>query len=101
MLDANFWKKYFKTYDILNIVIPYRELIEKFIKELAISRGDLVLDAGAGTGNLAIKFKQLGTADLIDLYHSVYNPEHPAVKKEPEVTLEHEEKSQLSITNLQ
>jgi len=43
-------------------------------------------------GRLGIKFKQLGTADLIDLYHSVYNPEHPAVKKEPEVTLEHEQK---------
>ena len=44
-------------------------------------------------GRLGIKFRQLGTADLIDLYHSVYNPEHPAVKKEPEVTLEHEQKS--------
>jgi len=43
-------------------------------------------------GRLGIKFKQLGTADLIALYHSVYNPEHPAVKKEPEVTLEHEQK---------
>jgi hypothetical protein len=30
----------------------------------------------------------LGTADLIDLYYSVYNPEHPAVKKEPEVTID-------------
>jgi hypothetical protein len=44
-------------------------------------------------GRLGIKFRQLGTADLIDLYHSVYNPEHPAVKKEPEVTLEHEQKT--------
>jgi hypothetical protein len=42
-------------------------------------------------GRLGIKFKQLGTADLINLYHSVYNPEPPAVKKEPEVTLEHEQ----------
>ena len=42
-------------------------------------------------GRLGIKFRQLGTADLIDLYHSVYNPEHPATKKEPEVTLEHEQ----------
>ena len=45
-------------------------------------------------GRLGIKFKQLGTADLIALYHSVYNPEHPAVKKEPEVTLEHEQPKQ-------
>jgi len=47
-------------------------------------------------GRLGIKFKQLGTADLIALYHSVYNPEHPAVKKEPEVTLEHEQKVESS-----
>jgi hypothetical protein len=40
-------------------------------------------------GRLGIKFRQLGTADLIDLYYSIYNPEHPAVKKEPEVTIEH------------
>jgi len=52
-------------------------------------------------GRLGIKFKQLGTADLIDLYHSVYNPEHPAVKKEPEVTLEHEERPQLPVDNTQ
>ena len=38
---------------------------------------------------------------LIDLYHSVYNPEHPAVKKEPEVTLEHEERPQLPVDNTQ
>jgi hypothetical protein len=37
---------------------------------------------------LGIKFKQLGTADLINLYYSVYNPERPAVKKEPEVTID-------------
>lgn len=43
-------------------------------------------------GRLGIKFRQLGTADLVALYHSVYNPERPAVKKEPEVTLEHEQR---------
>lgn len=40
-------------------------------------------------GRLGIKFKQLTTPDLIDLYYSIYNPEKPAVKKEPEVILEH------------
>jgi len=39
-------------------------------------------------GRLGTRFKQLGTEDLIDLYYSIYNPEHPAVKKEPEVTIE-------------
>jgi len=39
-------------------------------------------------GRLGIKFKQLATNDLIDLFYSIYNPERPAVKKEPEVILE-------------
>jgi len=40
-------------------------------------------------GRLGIKFRQLTTDELIDLFYSIYNPEHPAVKKEPEVILEH------------
>lgn len=40
-------------------------------------------------GRVGIKFRQLTTGELIDLYYTVYNPEHPAVKKEPEVVLEH------------
>lgn len=39
-------------------------------------------------GRLGIKLRQYTTTELIDLYYSVYNPEHPAVKKEPEVVLE-------------
>lgn len=40
-------------------------------------------------GRLGIKFRQLTTAELINLFYLIYNPEHPAVKKEPEVVLEH------------
>lgn len=40
-------------------------------------------------GRLGIKFRQLTTAELIDLFYAIYNPEPPAVKKEPEVVLEH------------
>lgn len=40
-------------------------------------------------GRLGIKFKQLTTPELVELYYSIYNPEKPAVKKEPEVILEH------------
>lgn len=39
-------------------------------------------------GRLGLKFRQYTTAELVDLYSAVYNPEHPAVKKEPEVILE-------------
>ena len=40
-------------------------------------------------GRLGIKFRQYTTAELIDLFYLIYNPERPAVKKEPEVILEH------------
>lgn len=39
-------------------------------------------------GRLGLKFRQYTTRELIDLYYSIYNPEKPAVKKEPEVVLE-------------
>jgi hypothetical protein len=37
-------------------------------------------------GRVGIKLKQLSTNDIIDLVYKTYNPEKPAVKKEPEVT---------------
>lgn len=37
---------------------------------------------------LGIKLRQLTTEELTNLYYTVYNPEHPAVKKEPEIILE-------------
>lgn len=39
-------------------------------------------------GRLGVKFKELKTPDLIELFYSIFNPEKPAVKKEPEVILE-------------
>jgi len=59
-LDTKFWAKYFKVYDVLNMVIPYQELLDTIVKELEIKEGDLVLDAGCGTGNLAMKIKEKG-----------------------------------------
>lgn len=66
---------------------PKSYVIKKAKITLYPRRDHLIRQAG----RLGIKFSQLGTADLIDLYYSVYNPEHPAVKKEPEVTIEHEQ----------
>lgn len=43
-------------------------------------------------GRLGLKFRQLTTPELINLFYSIFNPEHPAVKKEPEVILEEENK---------
>ncbi len=39
-------------------------------------------------GRVGLKFRQYTTKELVDLYFAVYNPEPPAVKKEPEVVLE-------------
>ncbi|PIP87003.1 hypothetical protein COW81_02575 [Candidatus Campbellbacteria bacterium CG22_combo_CG10-13_8_21_14_all_36_13] len=60
MLDNHFWRKYFKVYDVLNHVIPYQEMLDMVVESLNIKQGDLILDAGAGTGNLAIKMHGKG-----------------------------------------
>jgi len=54
-MDSNFWKKYFKVYDHLNLLIPYQELLNEVIQISNISPGQKVLDAGAGTGNFCTK----------------------------------------------
>ncbi len=64
---------------------PKSYVVKKAKVTLYPRRDHLIRQAG----RLGIKFKQLSTADLIDLYYAVYNPEPPAVKKEPEVVLEH------------
>jgi ubiquinone/menaquinone biosynthesis C-methylase UbiE len=61
MDDKLFWERYFKTYDILNEAIPYQKLLEDFIRSLNINEGDLILDAGSGTGNLCIRLKACGS----------------------------------------
>ena len=57
MLNEKFWEKYFKVYDVLNIVIPYQELMIKLEKELSLKQDDIILDVGSGTGNLMIRIK--------------------------------------------
>ncbi|MEW5907684.1 MAG: class I SAM-dependent methyltransferase [Patescibacteria group bacterium] len=66
MLADKFWSEYFKVYDVLNLVIPYQELLQEILKQTEIKKGDLVLDAGGGTGNLALLFEKEG-AKVINL----------------------------------
>lgn len=64
---------------------PKSAVIKKAKITLYPRRDHLIRQAG----RLGIKFRQLTTTELIDLFYSIYNPEKPAVKKEPEVVLEH------------
>lgn len=57
MLDENFWRKYFKVYDSLNLLIPYQELLQDLENELALNLDDIVLDVGSGTGNLLVRIR--------------------------------------------
>lgn len=50
MLTQKFWKKYFKQYDVLRELIPYRELLEGLRGKIEPGRSRL-LDLGSGTGN--------------------------------------------------
>ena len=58
MLDSNFWKRYFKVYDVLNLLIPYQELLNTICDELEIRPEERILEAGCGTGNLALKVEE-------------------------------------------
>lgn len=60
MLDKRFWAKYFEVYDTLNELIPYQELMEDIVEALDVKKGDRILDAGSGTGNLSMKLEKLG-----------------------------------------
>jgi ubiquinone/menaquinone biosynthesis C-methylase UbiE len=66
MLNSKFWARYFKVYDVLSLLIPYQELLETICDELDIKPGEKILEAGCGTGNLAIKIKERG-GDVIGL----------------------------------
>lgn len=85
MLNSRFWKNYFKVYDVLNLLIPYQELLETICNELEIKSGERILEAGCGTGNLALKIKERGgevigldnCKEALDIYR----------KKDPEAKL--------------
>jgi ubiquinone/menaquinone biosynthesis C-methylase UbiE len=60
MKDDQFWANYFLTYDLLSEALPYQKLLDDLIKALEVKKGDLILDAGSGTGNLSILLKEYG-----------------------------------------
>ncbi len=50
--DNSFWTSYFKYYDVLLKVLPYKKLMKALAAGLEVADNDLVLDAGSGTGNI-------------------------------------------------
>lgn len=49
-----FWQRYFNFYDTLNEAIPYRQMIERQAELLGPMKDEMILDAGTGTGNVAV-----------------------------------------------
>jgi ubiquinone/menaquinone biosynthesis C-methylase UbiE len=60
MIGNEFWAKYFRDYDKLNLVPSYVELLASICAELRPEPGSLVLDIGSGTGNLASRLRGMG-----------------------------------------
>ncbi|MCS7201027.1 MAG: methyltransferase domain-containing protein [Patescibacteria group bacterium] len=80
-LTPNFWRKYFKYYDVLNYLESYKELLDEILNQLNPREGELILDAGVGTGNLAILIERSG-AKVIGLDFSpealeIYRSKNP------------------------
>lgn len=64
--------------------LPYpKSYVIKKAKIILFPRRDHLIRQA---GRLGIKLRQLNSQELTDLYYTTYNPERPAVKKEPEVT---------------
>lgn len=64
--------------------LPYtKSYVIKKAKIILFPRRDHLIRQA---GRVGIKLRQLRTSELVDLFYRTYNPEKPAVKKEPEVT---------------
>ncbi len=50
--QERFWANYFKTYDVMLQLIPYRNLLTTLVEKANLKKGERLLDAGCGTGNL-------------------------------------------------
>lgn len=74
-LTPQFWKEYFKYYDYLNYLPTYQELLDKILKELDPKEGEIILDAGVGTGNLAVLIKEKGSKAIDRYSHLLFSDE--------------------------
>ncbi|MEI7777566.1 MAG: methyltransferase domain-containing protein [bacterium] len=68
-IKSDFWNEYFRLYDVLNRVYPYQRLLNSVLAEMDLTQGKSALDAGAGTGNLAVHINKTG-AEVVGLDYS-------------------------------
>jgi len=59
-IPIKFWSEYFEVYDYLNLLPTYRDLLKDVSNALEIKKGELILEAGCGTGNLALEIQKRG-----------------------------------------
>ncbi|WP_049973758.1 class I SAM-dependent methyltransferase [Azospirillum sp. B4] len=59
-LGKAFWHRYFNIYDTLNESVTYRDLVAENIDLTGMRPGQHVLDAGTGTGNIALELLRRG-----------------------------------------
>lgn len=59
--NADAWELYAQSYDRILPVLPfYQDAVDRHVQALKESGAELILDAGAGTGNVTIKLLELG-----------------------------------------
>ncbi len=55
-----FWDRYLRHYDVLTRAAPYREVVDRVASLCDPGPGAVILDAGAGTGNLVAALRRGG-----------------------------------------
>ncbi len=88
--SINDWDEYARCYDTLLELGPYRSLCEAVSHSLRPSKGDRILDAGCGTGNLLSLLSQRDTGALfcgIDLSTSMLARAYKKLAQESAITL--------------
>jgi len=82
MLDDKFWKNYMRVFDVMNMAIPYQELLEKVCQELEIKKGfSLAKLFGIEKGSKEEKEFQEGLNSIIESSKQILNQiyRHPLV----------------------
>jgi len=55
-----FWNRYMSAYEAINRFDDYTLYLDEIVRRLPLREGDCVLDAGSGTGNLALRLRDTG-----------------------------------------